>query len=465
MHTVFFSMAAAALIISAAPAQAQDASGTWTGAIAGSLTVHMAFAKTPQGGWEGTMSVPQQGHKSTVERLVVSPGQLSFELSALKAAYAARWNPDEQAWAGTWTQQGQSIPLVLKRADAKSLVPKRPQEEAIAAAAPAYDSREVSFANDKAGVTLAGTFTVPRGKGPFPAVVLVQGSGPLDRNSRLFGHEPMLVLADHLTRHGIATVRYDKRGIGKSSGSFSGATTLDLAADAEAALRFLRSRTEIDARHIGMLGHSEGGLIAPMVAARDPALGFVVMLAAPGVTGAQLLPEQLALIAAADGMPAAQVAQERGMHQAMLTALASEADLALATSRAQEVVATALREGRYPATMDQGRLARFAGPWMHGLLRYDPVPALRALRQPVLALNGSLDLQVPAATVLPPIRAALQANPAAVVRELPGLNHVFQRAVTGAGSEYHAIEETMAPVALATIGDWIAATVKRPVVK
>lgn len=464
MHPASLIFTAAACVW-AAPAQAQDASGLWTGAIAGSLTVHLEFRQSAPGSWEGTLTVPQQGHRDTVDRLLVTPGHISFQMLELNASFAARWDASQQAWIGSWTQGGQSAALVLKRADPESLKPKRPQEEAIAAAPAPYTSAETVFRNEQASVTLAATLTVPHGRGPFPAVVLVQGSGPLNRNSRVFGHDLLLVLADHLTRQGIAVLRYDKRGIGASTGSFEGATTADLASDAEAAVRFLRGRAEVDQRHIGMVGHSEGGIIAPMVAARDAALDFIVLLAAPGVSGAQLLTEQIALASASEGMAPAQVAQERALHEAMLGALASDADLAAATAKAQAVVDKAIGEGRYPATMDRKRLARFSGAWMHGLLRHDPIPVLRAVRQPVLALNGGLDRQVPAALDLPPIRAALQANPGAVVKELPGLNHMFQRAVSGSRDEYFKIEQTIDPVALLAVSDWIVATVRRPGVK
>ena len=459
MKSTLLGLAAAALM-AANPVYAADASGYWGGSIANSLNVFVQFHKTADGRWEGNLTVPEQGLVTKVDKLVVTNDQVSFALIALNAGFTARWNEQHKVWTGTWSQQGRTAPLVLKRTDAKALKPRRPQEDAIAARAPSYSSSEVAFFNAAADVTLAGTFTVPHGKGPFPAVVLVHGSGPLDRDEDIFEHKLFLVLADHLNRQGIAVLRYDKRGIGKSSGLYKGATTFDFASDAEAAVRFLRDRPEVAARHIGIIGHSEGALIAPLVASRDPALGFVVLLAGPGVRGELLMVEQLALGSKARGAMDDVVAKERALNQALFAAMASEPQLEAATSKARLVVEEAKRNGTLPEGMDDARLKHFSTPWFHAFLRHEPGPALQATRQPILVLNGELDLQVPAAMDLAAIRTALKGNPRAVVKELPKLNHLFQTAVTGAGTEYFGIDETIAPIALDTVSDWIRATVK-----
>ncbi|HEX9172234.1 MAG TPA: alpha/beta fold hydrolase [Telluria sp.] len=458
MKSTLLGLAMAAMMATN-PAYAEDANGHWSGSIANSLKVFVQFQKASDGRWEGTLTVPQQGMESKVDKLVVTDDKVSFALTALNAGFTAQWNDQEKVWSGTWSQQGQSAPLVLKRTDAKSLKPKRPQEEAIAARAPGYSSSEVSFANDAAKVTLAGTFSVPHGKGPFPAVVLVHGSGPLDRNEEVFDHKLFLVLADHLNRQGIAVLRYDKRGVGKSSGVYKGSTSFDFASDAEAAVRYVRGRPEVATRHIGIIGHSEGGLIAPLVASRDAALGFVVLLAGPGVRGEQLMVEQMALGSKANGATDEVVARERAANTAVLAALASEPLLEAAKLKAGLVVEEARRNGTLPEGMD-AKLKMFSTPWFHTFLRHEPGPALQATRQPILVLNGERDLQVPAAMDLAAIRTALKGNPRAVVKELPKLNHLFQTANTGAMSEYFGIDETIAPLALDTVSDWIRATVR-----
>lgn len=456
MKTIFTSLATA-VALTVLPAAAQDAQGYWAGSIANTLPVVVQFAKTADGKWEATLSAPSQNSTSKVEDVVVTLDHVSFALPKYKASYSATWNAQDQAWTGTW-MQGRAAPLVLKRTTRDAVTARRPQEESIAASAPPYASTDVSI--DHAGVTLAGTLTIPAGKGPFPAVVLVHGSGPNNRDEDIFGHKPFLVLADYLTRQGIAVLRYDKRGIGKSTGDLKAATMPDLADDAAAAVRFLRTRPEVDTRHIGIVGHSEGGLIAPLVATRDPALAFVVMLAGPGVRGDQLLVEQLALNAKGRGVPEPVIARERLLHQTLFAAMLAAPDLDGARHESTRILDDAERKGDLPAGASKAMVERFGNAWFLGLLKYEPAPVLQALRQPVLVLNGARDQQVPAAMDLDAIRAALKDNPRAVVREMPDLNHLFQTAPTGAVGEYGTIAETFAPAALAAIGQWIAATVR-----
>jgi pimeloyl-ACP methyl ester carboxylesterase len=451
----------AAFTLAAGPAHAVDASGHWKGSIANSLHLFLQFGKAADGKWEGTLKVPQQGLTTKVDQLEVGEEQLGFRLLSLNAGFTARWSEQDKAWIGTWSQGGQTIPLRLERSEATAAKLRRPQLEAIAARQPAYASLEVGFANPAGGGhALAGTFTVPQGKGPFPAVVLVHGSGPLDRDETILEHKQFLVLADHLSRQGIAVLRYDKRGVGKSGGTYKDSTSRDFASDAEAAVAFLRGRPEVDAARVGLVGHSEGGLIAPMVAARDPRLAFIVMLAGPGVRGELLMVEQIALAAKARGVPDALVDRERELNRALFAAIVSEPQPEQAAEKARRLLAEAEGKGMLPAGTAEARAKAFATPWFHAFLRHEPGPVLRSVRQPILVLNGERDLQVPSAMNLDAIRVALKDHPRAVVKELPALNHLFQTARTGAATEYAEIEESVAPAALDTISDWILATVK-----
>lgn len=450
----------AALALATSPAHATDATGHWKGRIADSLNVFLEFDKTADGKWEGSLAVPQQGLKTKLDQLEVGQEQLGFKLLSLNAGFTARWSEQDKAWIGTWSQSGQAVALRLERTDATASKPRRPQVEAIAARPPAYASVDLSFVNPAGGHSLAGTLTVPQGKGPFPAVVLVHGSGPLDRDETILEHKQFLVLADHLSRRGVAVLRYDKRGVGKSGGAYKLATAQDFASDAEAAVAFLRGRPEVDARRIGMIGHSEGGMIAPMVAARDPGLAFVVMLAAPGVRGELLMVEQIALGNKAAGAPDEAVARERELNRAVFAAIVAEPRPDRAGDKARRMMEEAERKGILPAGTAAQRAKVFASPWFHAFLRHEPGPVLQSVRQPILVLNGERDLQVPAGMNLAAIRSALKDNPRAVIKELPALNHLFQTARTGAGSEYAEIEESLAPLALDTVSDWVLATAK-----
>lgn len=477
MKKILGGLWAVAVIGGGFPAWAEDAQGQWSGAIAGTLPVVLEVHRTPQGGWDATLTSPSQAFSTKAAQFASDGSHLSFTIPQVNASYRATWSEQGKAWIGTWTQ-GRQGPLDLQRIDAgaaAALQPRRPQEAAIAAAIAAgsapYASQEVRFAGAStdadtkvaavgAGIELAGTLTLPKGAGPWPAVVLVHGSGPLTRDEEIVGHKVFVVLADHLARQGIAVLRYDKRGIGASSGDYRSATTHDFADDAQAAAAWLRTRPEIDARHVGMLGHSEGGLIAPMVAARDPHLGFVVMLAGPGVRGELLMVEQLAYGAEADGAPPDLVARQRKVHRELFAAIVGGRGLPQAGSQALALLEQAERDGVYARGTAAVKANAFTTPWFQSFLALEPGAALQAVRQPVLALNGELDRQVPARLDLDAIRAALANNPRAVVKELPKLNHLFQTARTGTPREYAQIEETVASSALAVISGWIREQVR-----
>ena len=281
--------------------------------------------------------------------------------------------------------------------------------------------------------------------------MLITGSGAQDRDEALMGHKPFLVLADALTRRGIAVLRTDDRGFAKSTGDFSKATSEDFAADTEAAVAFLRGRKEIDSRRIGLLGHSEGGMIGPMVAVADPKIAFVVMLAGPGVPTRELLSAQREAVGRTAGLSTGAIARNERVMGQVEEALAEQKDWDQAKADAAKV----LVEAGMPAGSAEMTIKQLSSPWYKWFIAYDPRPILAKVRAPVLALNGDKDVQVVSKQNLPAIRAALQANPKAKVVELPGLNHLFQTAQTGGPAEYARIEETFAPAALNLIADWV----------
>lgn len=314
-----------------------------------------------------------------------------------------------------------------------------------------YRSLEIDYANPQhPGVHLAGTLTKPNGKGPFPAVLLITGSGPQDRDETVFEHKPFLVLADYLTRRGIAVLRVDDRGVGGSSGATRNDTTEDYASDVAAGVAFLKSRDDVDPTAIGLIGHSEGALIAALVASRDPSIACLVFLAGPGVPGRDLIVEQARAIALASGAPP-DVAEAAALAQKEILDAAMSATDAESTKVA--VMETIQRRGL--PSPQPGAVSALTSAWYRFYIAFDPRPVLKMVQMPVLALLGSKDVQVTAEQNLWALRDALAGNPRAEVRVLDGLNHGFQTARAGTPAEYAQIEETIAPKALQTVGAWI----------
>jgi pimeloyl-ACP methyl ester carboxylesterase len=426
--------------------------GDWNGAIdAGGLKLRLVFHITAYEGGvlEASFDSLDQGANGILfHSVTVSGSVVKMEAPLIKAQFEGKLSADGNAIEGSWIQGG-SLPLVLKRGGApKTAPPKRPQNPTKPYP---YREEEVTYSNSAAGIRFSATLTIPEGKGPFPAVLLITGSGPQDRDETIGTHKPFLVLADHLTRHGIAVLRADDRGTGKSGGKFVGATSADFAGDAEAGVAYLKSRPELNPRKIGLVGHSEGGLIAPLVASRNPDVAFIVMMAGPGVRGDALLYEQnRQLMEAGGGGPeAARKAAENV--RVLMELVEAEKDVAALKEKAQAKLPDV------PAERLALQISMLEDPWMRYFLTYDPVPILRKVTCPVLALNGSLDRQVWSKQNLPPIRKALEesGNAHFEVVEMAGLNHLFQTAKTGGVQEYETLEETMAPAVLEKIAGWI----------
>lgn len=397
--------------------------------------------------------------------------RLEFDVASIELTYRGTLNEAGDEAEGTWSQGGRDVPLTLARSatehDSEQVWENRPQRPV----APfSYEAEEVSFPNTVDDVTLAGTLTIPEGPERHPAVVLISGSGAQDRDETLAGHKPFLVLADHLSRRGIAVLRYDDRGTAGSTGDFGSATTEHFARDASAAVEFLRSHPRIAPDRIGLAGHSEGGLVAPMVVALRDDVAFAVLMAGTGVEGVTIIATQTEAMLRAVGTDEAEIELAGRINRAVLDAATSAepgTDLATVLEPFIEEVVAGLpdseREEVGPAIRQSIRnsLPRLQSPWMRFFLTYDPVPALRAMDCPVLVIIGSKDVQVLPDLNLPPMRQAFVdgGNGDFEIVEIEGLNHLFQTAGTGSPNEYAQIDETFAPAALDVIGDWILARV------
>lgn len=338
--------------------------------------------------------------------------------------------------------------------------PQEPDQSAFS-----YNSEEVTFENKSAGITLAGTLTYPKDKGTFPAVVLISGSGPQNRDEEVFGHKPFLVLSDYLTRNGIAVLRYDDRGTASSTGDFGAATTIDFSSDVEAAVAYLKTRKEIDQKKIGLIGHSEGGIIAPIVASKDKNIAFIVLLAGTAIPGDQLLLMQQQLIAKAMGVSDEELQKSHAINSEIFELIVKSDEpkqLNTVLTNHLKQAFTSLPGFETPSGMSMDdyvkvQVDQLCSPWMLFFIKYNPALVLEHVKCPVLAINGEKDLQVPPKENLEAIKKALNkgGNNKVTTKELPGLNHLFQESSTGTPSEYGDIEQTFSPIALDVILDWI----------
>lgn len=445
---------------------AQDITGKWNGALKVSGTqLRLVFNIEKNGEiFKSTMDSPDQGAKGIpCDETSFENNVLKIKISSIGAGYEGTLQGD--SISGTFTQMGMKMPLNFSRAEIKKAELKRPQEPK-----PPYPyySEEVKFLNKKDGNTLAGTLTLPSKNGKSPVVVLISGSGPQDRNEELMGHKPFLVIADYLTRNGIGVLRYDDRGTAQSTGDFSKATTLDLSNDAEAAVEYLMSRTDVNKKKIGLMGHSEGGVIAPMVAARNKNVSHIVLLAGTGVRGDKLLLMQQRAISLASGVPEAAILEnqklnadlyEKIINSTDTTGLRNELVQTLAKSINENAALKSALSAEQIDEMTTMTVHQLMSPWMLFFIKHDPYPVLKQVKCPTLALNGSLDLQVPAKENLTAIQKAFNesGNKKLTTVELEGLNHLFQESKTGIPAEYAEIEQTFSPKALDVILEWLKA--------
>ena len=455
------------LLNGSAAASTKNITGLWQGTLkvqGMELRIVFHIDKDTAGAFKATMDSPDQGAKGIlVDKITTIGDSVAFEVKIIAGGFYGLLQHGDSVISGNWKQGGVSLPLDIHTIS-EVAVTSHPQEPKPPFP---YLSEEVSYKNTEAGITLAGTLTKPNSGGPFPAVLLITGSGPQNRDEELLGQKPFLVIADYLTRRGIAVLRVDDRGVGKSTGTFRTATTIDFAGDVMSSVRYLKTRNDVNSSKIGLLGHSEGGIIAPMVASQSKDIAFVVLMAGPSIRGDQILYLQDSLISAAMGVPAERISHDLRLNRSLFAIAASESDTAKLITRLCSVIEQSMAEdsatGRKVNTEEAEMTARqISSPWFRLFLTYDPLPALEKVTCPILALNGSKDLQVPAEENIKGMKAAFKksGNKRAKAMILPGLNHLFQKAQTGAPLEYAKIEETVNPEALKIMGDWIEETVK-----
>lgn len=438
--------------------------GNWLAALEFSgikLRLVLKITKTGEGFSAKFDSIDQGAKDLPIDSISLQGNSMSFSAARFGMSYEGTLNEKVGEISGTFKQGAGSTQLVFKRI---AEVPKISRLQDPQKPYP-YNEEDVSYKNAKDNVKLAGTLTLPRADGKHPAVILITGSGGQDRDETIAGHRPFLVLADYLTRKGIAVLRADDRGIGGSEGGSMSETSENFADDVLAGIEYLKTRKEINPKKIGLIGHSEGGMIAPVVAVRSKDVAFIVMLSGMGQTGEDVILTQLALIQKANNENPEKIAQAVDFQKSLFAIIKSEPDNNLAEQKIHQMVINRkskmneqqLREFAHVEADIKTQLPFILSPWYRHFLAYNPRPTLEKVKIPVLALNGENDLQVSAKENLDLIAAALKAgkNKDFTVKSFPKLNHLFQTSQTGSLDEYDKIEETIAPTVLETVADWI----------
>ena len=461
MKVAFLSFAL--IITSALAVNAQvNVEGNWLATldIGGAKLRLVLKVEKSANGYAAKFDSPDQGATDLpIDSIVLDGNKLTFTAAKFGITYEGTLNQAGDEISGTFKQGANEFPMIFKRvAEAPKLNrpqdPKKPYP---------YDEQEVSYRNEKDNIKIAGTLTVPRGGGPYPAVLLITGSGSQDRNETIAGHRPFLVLADHLTRNGIAVLRVDDRGIGGTDIGSLSATSENYAEDVLAGVNFLKQRKEIDPKTIGLIGHSEGGMIAPMAAARSNDVAFIVLLAGPGQRGEDIIYTQTELIHKAQGTPPDTLAHIIALSRRINAIVKTETDGKRIEQRINEEIAAYVgalndiqkKQFEPAAAAVKAFISMYKTAWYRYFITFDPRPVLKNVKVPVLALNGAHDLQVAWKENLDLIAASLNENKDVTIKSFPNLNHLFQTSPTGLLSEYNQIEETISPEVLKTISDWI----------
>lgn len=451
------------LMLFSASLFAQDVSGKWQGnlTIPGGKLKLVLNISTGLSGYTATMDSPDQGAKDIkVDKIAFSDNTLTFSVTEMGINYNGKLEND--IIKGTFNQGGYALELNLSKGEIAVKKAKRPQEPK----APfPYYTEDVTFKNATAGITLGGTLTLPKKEGSYPVVILISGSGAQNRDEEIMEHKPFLVLADHLTRNGIGVLRYDDRGVGASGGNPANATTGDFATDTQAALDYLKTRKEVNKKKIGLIGHSEGGMIAQLVAEKNTDIAYIVMLAGPGIHGSELMVLQNYLVGKADGIPESELTAMGVTLRKAYNIIVTENDVNIRKATVNDILTKEFGQFFASKGVPKDEIGRviaaqteqLTSPWFVYFLRYNPATVIEKIKCPILALNGSKDIQVAADANLNGIQkeAEKSGNKKVVTKKLMNLNHLFQECTTGSIQEYAEIEQTIAPAALNEITTWI----------
>jgi uncharacterized protein len=447
--------------------------GLWEGKIkAGAVDLRMVinFSMDENNNLKAVLEMPDHQTTLAANELTVSGDTAVARFREAKAVYEGVLQGDSTI-KGVWKQVTVRLPLDLKKVD-KITFPPRPQTPTPPFS---YKSEDIEYFNSDNSIKYAGTITIPPGKGPFPAAILITGSGQQDRDETMMGHKTFAVIADHLTKQGFIILRVDDRGVGGTTGDAKNATTADFAKDVMVGLDYLKKRPEVNAKKIGMIGHSEGGMIAAMIGAERKDIDFIVLLAAPGIKITELMVEQNRAVFTKSGLPEKSVSAYAALYRKLIETIITS-DTAQVKENLTAVVdkwrdttdkaAVVSTTGIFNTNTRDEFVNQFAGlaanPWFSYFFRFDPTPYLEKLSSKVLALNGAQDVQVLSASNLAGIRTALQKSKAKTVDivELPGMNHLFQTCKDCSVIEYSKLEETFSPIALQKMSEWLKKNVQ-----
>ena len=436
-------------------AEVPSLDGLWKGQLkvpGGQLEVIFRIQKLVGGEYYSTLDVPLQKVSRMNVKAEVKGDTVRLFAEEAATHFVGRVSVDGKQMTGTWQSPGFKVPLVLSFSAMPALNAKNVR------LTPPYREEEATFSNLTVNARLNGTLTIPAGPGPFPAVVLLSDSGPQDRDGTVGDFAPLGLLADYLTRRGVAVLRFDDRGVGKSGGT-PAVTTADLVSDAQAGLNFLRTRPEIDLAHLGLVGHGEGGNVALLAAAQPLPPAFVVAMAAYGLPGRDIVAQQQATTLRTLGTDATQIEAATKRQQAMLEIIRQTTD----NAQAQAIVANMLKQnnGAIDNGTAQASAAEMTSAHYRYFLAFNPVEKLSAVSCPVLLLNGTADLTINADTNLPPLSKGLGKNKAVTVKKLAGVNHLFQPDATKWPVVNGQLQPNFSLEAQETIRGWIMAQARK----